>query len=54
MEDDARLDFQSGGGAFQLNWPYVYPAMQEGAPELARNVGLARYPGVDPGTPSRR
>ncbi|MGH3680668.1 MAG: ABC transporter substrate-binding protein, partial [Natronosporangium sp.] len=53
LEDDARLEFQGGGGAFQLNWPFVYPAMQEGAPELARNVGWARYPAVEAGTPSR-
>lgn len=53
FEDDARLEFQSGGGAFQLNWPFVYPAMQQGAPELARNVGWARYPAVAAGTPSR-
>jgi multiple sugar transport system substrate-binding protein len=53
MEDDARLEFESGSGAFQLNWPFVYPAMQEGAPELARTVTWARYPGVEPGVPSR-
>lgn len=53
MEDDARLAFQSGAGAFQLNWPYVYPAMQADAPDLARDVRWARYPAVDPGTPSR-
>jgi multiple sugar transport system substrate-binding protein len=53
FEDDARLDFQNGNGAFELNWPFVYPAMQEGAPELAKNVGWARYPGVDPTIPSR-
>lgn len=53
LEDGARLEFQSGGGAFQLNWPFVYPAMQEAAPELARDVRWARYPAVDPETPSR-
>jgi multiple sugar transport system substrate-binding protein len=52
-EDPARLEFQSGGGAFELNWPFVYPAMQEAAPDLARNVRWARYPGIDAGTPSR-
>lgn len=53
LEDGARLEFQSGGGAFQLNWPFVYPAMQEAAPELARDVRWARYPAVNPETPSR-
>jgi multiple sugar transport system substrate-binding protein len=53
IEDDARLEFQSGDAAFQLNWPFVYPAMQEGAPDLAANVSWARYPAVDAGTPSR-
>ncbi|GII96886.1 ABC transporter substrate-binding protein [Sinosporangium siamense] len=53
QEDEARLRFQSGHGAFQLNWPFVYPAMVEGAPELARKVRWARYPGVAPGRPSK-
>jgi multiple sugar transport system substrate-binding protein len=53
IEDDARLQFQNGDGAFQLNWPFVYPAMQEGAPDLAAKVKWARYPGVDSGTPSK-
>ncbi|MEO3743133.1 ABC transporter substrate-binding protein [Plantactinospora sp. B5E13] len=52
-EDQARLDFQSGAGAFQLNWPFVYPAMQEADPALAEKVRWARYPGVDPDRPSR-
>lgn len=53
IEDDARLQFQNGEGAFELNWPFVYPAMQEGAPDLAAKVRWARYPGVNAGTPSK-
>ncbi|WP_249998084.1 ABC transporter substrate-binding protein [Actinoplanes sp. M2I2] len=52
LEDDVRLAFQNGGGAFQLNWPFVWASMQGDAPDLARNVGWARYPGIDPNTPS--
>ncbi|MGC5033352.1 ABC transporter substrate-binding protein [Micromonospora sp. DT229] len=52
-EDPVRLEFQSGSGAFQVNWPFVYPAMQEANPQLAEQVGWARVPGVDGDTPSR-
>jgi multiple sugar transport system substrate-binding protein len=53
MEDPARLEFQAGDGAFHLNWPYVYPAIQEAAPDLARNVRWARYPAVEAGQLSK-
>ncbi|QSB15760.1 ABC transporter substrate-binding protein [Natronosporangium hydrolyticum] len=53
MEDEARLAFQTGDAAFQLNWPFVYPALQEDAPELAADVGWAPYPAVDPDQPAR-
>jgi multiple sugar transport system substrate-binding protein len=53
IEDDARLEFQAGGGAFQLNWPYVYAAMQQDAPRLADDVHWARYPRVEPDIPGR-
>lgn len=53
IEDEVRLAFQSGGGAFQVNWPFVYPALQKADPELAKKVKWARYPGVEPGTPSK-
>jgi multiple sugar transport system substrate-binding protein len=52
IEDDVRLAFQSGGGAFQLNWPYVYASMQSDAPDLLKNVAWARYPAVDASRPS--
>lgn len=53
IEDEVRLAFQAGGAAFQLNWPFVYPALREAEPELAEKVRWARYPGVEPGTPGR-
>ncbi|MGS2615352.1 ABC transporter substrate-binding protein [Micromonospora sp. LZ34] len=52
-EDPVRLEFQSGNGAFQVNWPFVYPAMQEANPELAQQVTWARVPGIDENTPSK-
>ncbi|MEU2610524.1 ABC transporter substrate-binding protein [Micromonospora sp. NPDC007271] len=52
-EDPVRLEFQSGAGAFQVNWPFVYPAMQEANPDLAKKVKWARVPGIDASTPSR-
>jgi multiple sugar transport system substrate-binding protein len=52
IEDDVRLAFQGGGGAFELNWPYVWASMQGDAPDLAKNVAWARYPGIDANTPS--
>ena len=36
-----------------MNWPFVYPALQEANPELAKQVGWARIPGIDEGTPSK-
>lgn len=33
--------------AFELNWPYVYAAIQEANPDRAKNLAWARYPGVD-------
>ncbi|MGW0504280.1 ABC transporter substrate-binding protein [Micromonospora sp. NPDC003241] len=53
MEDPVRLEFQAGNGAFQINWPFVYPAMQEANPQLAEQVAWARVPGIDEGTPGR-
>ncbi len=54
LEDDVRLAYQTGGGAFQINWPFVYAAMQKDAPDMVAKTAWARVPAVDPpGTPSR-
>ncbi|HEX6683380.1 MAG TPA: ABC transporter substrate-binding protein [Candidatus Limnocylindrales bacterium] len=53
IEDDVRLAYQTGGGAFEVNWPFVYAAMLKDAPDMAAKTAWARVPGVDAGTPSR-
>ncbi len=51
-EDPTRLAFQGGDATFMLNWPYVYPSAKADAPEIYKNMGVARYPSVDPNEPS--
>jgi multiple sugar transport system substrate-binding protein len=53
MEDQARLAFETGDAAFEINYPFVYPSAQENAPDLAKQMGWVEYPRVDAGRPSR-
>jgi multiple sugar transport system substrate-binding protein len=59
QEDQTRLAFEAGRGAFELNWPYVYASAREDAKtspvtkKVFENMGYARWPGVIPGKPSR-
>jgi multiple sugar transport system substrate-binding protein len=53
MEDTTRLAFQAGGPTFMLNWPYVFPSAKTEAPKIFKNMGVAGYPSVVPGKPSR-
>jgi trehalose/maltose transport system substrate-binding protein len=59
QEDQARLPFEAGKGAFELNWPYVWAfarAAAETSPvakKVYENMGYARWPGVNKGEPSR-
>ena len=49
-EEEARATFQSARGAFMVNWPYVWTAMQDAVragaldPAVLADVGWARYP----------
>ncbi|HEX6022371.1 MAG TPA: ABC transporter substrate-binding protein [Solirubrobacter sp.] len=52
MEDTTRLSFQSGTPTFMLNWPYVFPSAKAEVPEIFENMGVARYPAIDPNEPS--
>jgi len=49
QESEAQRSFESKSSkvAFELNWPFVYSAMQKGNPERAQNFRWIRYPGVD-------
>lgn len=41
------FETQNSEAAFELNWPYVYAAMQAGNPDRAKHFKWARYPGID-------
>ncbi len=47
-EDSARLGFESGDSSFMINYPFVFPSAQENAPEVAENIGAAKFPRVVP------
>jgi multiple sugar transport system substrate-binding protein len=52
-EDDARLAFETGESSFMLNYTFVWPSARSNAPEVAANMGWARWPQVSEGRPSR-
>ena len=52
-EDGARLGFEAGNSAFQINYPFVYPSAKSNAPKIFAQMGAAQYPAVDPGQPSK-
>ncbi|MGH8868539.1 MAG: extracellular solute-binding protein [Actinomycetes bacterium] len=57
-EEAARVAFQSDSGGFMVNWPYIWQAanaeVDAGGLDKAvvDDIGWARYPRVDAGTPS--
>ncbi|MEG3630731.1 ABC transporter substrate-binding protein [Streptomyces poriticola] len=53
MEDQNRLAMEAGTAAFELNYPFVYPAMQANNPELSEVFRWAPYPRVDASRPAR-
>jgi multiple sugar transport system substrate-binding protein len=52
-EDTARIGFESGESAFMTNYTFAYASASEEAPEIAKNMGFARFPRIDAGRPSR-
>jgi multiple sugar transport system substrate-binding protein len=51
-EDTARLGFEAGA-AFMVNYTFAYGSAKENAPDVAKNMGAARYPGIVPGRQSK-
>ncbi|HEX9993388.1 MAG TPA: ABC transporter substrate-binding protein [Acidimicrobiales bacterium] len=51
-EDQTRLAWEAGNSAFMVNYTFVWPSAQQNQPELAENMGWARWPGVNEGEPS--
>ncbi len=52
-EDTARIAFESGESAFMTNYTFAYASAKEEAPEIAKNMGFARFPGIDADRPSK-
>jgi multiple sugar transport system substrate-binding protein len=53
MENQNRLAMEAGTAAFQLNYPFVYPAMKADNPTLFKSFKWAPYPEVTPGVPAK-
>ncbi|MBK5232027.1 MAG: ABC transporter substrate-binding protein [Thermoleophilia bacterium] len=51
-EDTSRLGFE-GGSAFMTNYTFAYGSALENAPDVAKQMGAARYPGVTKGVESK-
>jgi multiple sugar transport system substrate-binding protein len=52
-EDSARLAFEAGESAFMTNYTFAYASAKEEAPDVFKNMGYARFPEVEAGTPSK-
>ncbi len=52
-EDQARLAFETGAAAFQVNWPFIYPSARDNKAKIFEDIGWAPWPRVDEDKPSR-
>ncbi|HKI94609.1 MAG TPA: ABC transporter substrate-binding protein [Gemmatimonadales bacterium] len=57
MENETRLSMEAGRAAFELNWPFVWPSMQQDRPTvdgvaLWKVFRWAPYPAMDPNRPA--
>jgi multiple sugar transport system substrate-binding protein len=52
-EDTARLAFEAGLSAFMTNYTFAFASAEGEAPEIAKVMGAARFPRVNPDRPSK-
>ena len=52
QENDNRLAMEAGNAAFELNYPFVYPAMKADKPDLFKVFKWAPYPATSPDHPA--
>jgi multiple sugar transport system substrate-binding protein len=53
MENQNRLAMEAGTAAFELNYPFVYPAMKADNPKLFKDFKWTLYPEITPGVPAK-
>jgi multiple sugar transport system substrate-binding protein len=53
QENQNRLAMEAGTAAFELNYPFVYPAMKADSPKLFKSFKWTLYPEVTPGVPAK-
>jgi multiple sugar transport system substrate-binding protein len=53
MENQNQLAMEANTAAFELNYPFVYPAMKLDNPKLFKTFKWALYPEVIPGQPAK-
>jgi multiple sugar transport system substrate-binding protein len=53
MENQNRLAMEGNTAAFELNYPFVWPAMKLDNPALFKHFKYALYPEVTPGVPAK-
>jgi multiple sugar transport system substrate-binding protein len=52
-EDQARLAFETGNAAFQVNWPFIYASARDNKAPIFKDIAWAPWPRVDADKPSR-
>ena len=52
-EDQARLAFETGDAAFQVNWPFIYASARDNKAPIFKDIAWAPWPRVDADKPSR-